>query len=302
MLPVGPPVPRQWQIGREGDIARLADQLRGGDHTVLADLRRTGKTTVALAALDLLASDGWIVAGLDLTESGEEGGPALAEVMVSQVALQRARGRIDTGLGYELWDLLRPSVGLSGDDAQAVDDELAAMRASGSAGAYLTWAFDDVIAAGREGKGAVVFLDEVQALDYWRDQDAVSAEIGGRLRQPDPQITLLFAGSEPSLVSSLFAKGGLLELDAVDFHLSPIDAQPWREGLRRAFRELGLNITDDAVDHILRATHGEPHRTMLVANRTAEVAQFAEVDVADEALADEGLEAARRMRLWTAGS
>ena len=237
-----------------------------------------------------------------MTESDEGGGSALAEVMVSQVALQRVRGRSDDELGYALWDLLRPSAGLSGDDAQAVDDELAAMRASGPAGAHLTWAFDDVIAAGREGMGAVVFLDEVQALDYWRDQDAVATEIGGRLRQPDPQVTLLFAGSEPSLVASLFAKGGLLEFDAVDFHLSPIDPQPWREGLRRAFRELGLDITDDAVDHILRATGGEPHRTMLVANRTAEAAQFAEVEVVGEVLAEDGLEAARKTRLWAAGA
>jgi hypothetical protein len=40
---------------------------------------------------------------------------------------------------------------------------------------------------------------------------------------------------------------------------------------------------------------------MLAANRTAEIAQFAEVEVADEVTAGEGVAIARRTRFWDAG-
>ena len=57
VFPVGPPVDPQYQVGRLGDIERVAEALRGGDHVVLSDARRTGKSTVALAALQLIGQD-----------------------------------------------------------------------------------------------------------------------------------------------------------------------------------------------------------------------------------------------------
>lgn len=100
------------------------------------------------------------------------------------------------------------------------------------------------------------------------------------------------------MLRTLFEDGGLLEYDAHDFELSPIDPQPWREGLRRAFRELGSEITTRAVDVILEATGGQPHRTMLAANRAHEQATFAEQAVVDDAVAKAGVRAARNSRLW----
>jgi hypothetical protein len=292
-------VPPDRQIGREGDIARLAQQLANGEHTVLSDRRRAGKTTVALGALDALATRGYRIVALDLSEAIDDG-PGLAEMIVGQIAVQETHSGEAAG-SHRLWDVLRPPGGLSGTLADAVDNLVRVMRTSQSAGSYLTWALDLAIDSGKERDGTVIYLDEIQMLESWADHDAVATELRGRLRQPDGNLTFLFAGSEPTLVESLFADRGLLEFDAVRFPLSPIDAQPWREGLRKAFHELGLEITIPAVDLILRSTDGEPHRTMLAANRTAEAAEFAELAEADEFVAEQGVVAARADRLWNAG-
>jgi hypothetical protein len=144
----------------------------------------------------------------------------------------------------------------------------------------------------------IVFIDEAQQLDAWNDREEVASELLARMREPGAPVTFLFAGSEPSLVKTLFTKGGLLEYDAHDYPLSPIDPQPWREGLRRAFRALDAEITTRAVDLILEATDGHPHRTMLVANRAHEEAEFAHEAVVDEALAEVAVRAAKESRLW----
>jgi hypothetical protein len=299
VLPVGPPVRRARQIGREGDIVRLAYQVRAGEHTVLADRRRTGKTTVALGALDLLANDGWVIVAIELSDLIASC-TTLAEAIAAQVAVQERRPEASDDLGYELWERIQPSIGFGEEDMDAIDRALEVLRASGSGSAQLTWALDYAATAGRAGEGVAIFLDEIQRLEWWADHGEVAAELSGRMRQPDGEITFLFAGSEPSLVKSLFGKDGLLEHNALEFQLSPIDHQPWREGLRRAFKELGLTITDVAVDLILAASEGRPHRTMLAANRTAETTQFAELTEADTVAAEQGVVAARANRLWDA--
>jgi DNA polymerase III delta prime subunit len=301
VLPVGPPVSARWQIGREGDIARLVGDLLQGTHVVLADRRRSGKTTVALAALDQLAlSEQNPIVAIDLSR-GVRNGHDFDERIARQVAAQRSAMRKAvsqaSGIATKLWRFAGDSGLLDGDDT-SITDALDALRAE-SERQSVGWALDAALAlATRQGGRAIVFVDEAQRIDDWEDREIAAAEIRARMRTPTRPITFLFAGSEPSLIRTLFAHGGLLEYDALDFDLSPIDFQPWREGLRRAFRELNLEITDLAMDLILEATQGQPHRTMLVANRAAEQAEFAEQVIADEAVVAVALAEARSSRLW----
>jgi DNA polymerase III delta prime subunit len=301
VLPVGPPVLPRWQIGREGDIARLSASLRQGDHSVLADERRTGKTTVALAALESLARDeANIIVAVDLSRAINDG-TSLDEAIALQIAAQRStlvrHARQAGNLALRLWNLVRGAGVFEGDEGEAIDAVLNELRAA--AGRAPGWSLDAATdLATEKGGRAVVFIDEAQELDGWGDRDAVAGQLLARMREPGAAVTFLFAGSKPSLVRSLFSPGGLLEFDALDFQLSPIDSQPWREGLRRAFRALDAEITTRALDLILDATDARTDRTMLVANRAHEEADFARESVVDEALAAVAVERARESRLW----
>lgn len=303
MLPVGPPVSRAWQIGREGDIARLSGSLRAGDHTVLADLRRAGKTTVALGALDALAEDERsVIVAVDLSRAitnGAEFDDAIALQVAAQHSGVAKAARQVGSLAGKLWGMVRGAGVAQGDEADAIDAALRELRTATAADPEPGWAVDAAVKlAAERGGRATVFVDEAQLLHGWDDRAGVAAALLARMRQPEKPISFLYAGSEPTMLRTLFDEGGLLEYDALDFRLSPIDPQPWREGLRKAFRELGIDITTRAVDLILDATGGQPHRTMLAANRAHEQAVFAEQEIVDDAVADAGVRAARDSRLW----
>ena len=83
VLPVGPPVSLEYQIGRQRDIEMVRKALAQGEHLVLVELRRTGKTTVALCALELVAARGDLVFTVDLAE----GAPSSVDV-AERLALQ----------------------------------------------------------------------------------------------------------------------------------------------------------------------------------------------------------------------
>jgi hypothetical protein len=202
-------------------------------------------------------------------------GDAFDEAVALQVAAQRSgvekAARQAGGLAVKLWNMVRGTGVGQGEEADAIDAALRELTARAGGARTLGWAFDAAaeLAADRGGR-AIVFVDEAQLLDAWEAREPVAAVLLRRMREPETPITFMFAGSEPTLVRTLFGDGGLLEYDAHDFKLSPIDPQPWREGLRRAFRELGSEITTRAVHVILEATSGQPHRTMLAANRAHE--------------------------------
>ena len=65
LFPTDHPVDPAHMIGRAGDVDRVATALLGGGNVVLAGARRTGKTTVADAALQACAAEGAYVAAVD---------------------------------------------------------------------------------------------------------------------------------------------------------------------------------------------------------------------------------------------
>jgi hypothetical protein len=212
-LPVGPPVSRRWQIGREGDIARLAASLLQGDHAVLADLRRTGKTTVALGALDALAEDARnIIIAVDLSRAINDG-DAFDEAVALQVAAQRSgvekAARQAGGLAIKLWNMVRGTGVAQGEEADAIDAALRELTARAGGARTLGWAFDAAaeLAADRGGR-AIVFVDEAQLLDAWEDREPVAAVLLRRMREPEKPITFMFAGSEPRWCGPCLATAG----------------------------------------------------------------------------------------------
>ena len=67
LFPTDEPLPPKHLIGRADDVAEIANSLKLGSNVVLSAPRRTGKTTVADAALAELAQDpGVYVVAIDL--------------------------------------------------------------------------------------------------------------------------------------------------------------------------------------------------------------------------------------------
>lgn len=275
-----------------------------GDHVVLSEERRTGKTTVALGAVDELAADDRVVIALDLSERVPDS-PALAERIAEQLAQQRSSlataARAAGRFGLRLWNRSKQTQPLVDSEEVQIFSKIMELLETRQTGAErLSAALDQVAEFAKAcDEVAVVFIDEVQELAKWIDTRDVQSDLRARLRDPERVTTFLFAGSEESLLDSLFGKGGLLEQDGLEFSLSPIDYGPWLEGLRKAFRDLAMDVNRGALDVILKASQMRPLETMLAANKTHEAAEWAEERVITEALAAQGVAEARRSRLWT---
>lgn len=296
VLPVGPPVQSRFQIGREGTIARLVAELSEREHTVIAGTRRVGKSTVALAALERLTESGRVVCAIDcrLTPTAEDLALELDAQRLANAPELRQRARTAGGFALRLWRAVLASEDRPDADeqfAEAVVAQMTQARSSQSVGQAL----DAVERAGRTD-GSVVFFDEASALHA--QPDAVRA-IRAALESPGRALTFLFAGSEQSLMDSLFEASGLLEVHGQPFALDEIPHHMWMEGLRTHLSQyLDVTISRDAVDIILEASGGHPFRTMLTANRAHAYARELAEHHIDDAVAFEAVRRARHDRRW----
>ena len=307
VLPVGPPVALDYQIGRNADIERLRLALgHHGEDIVLMDLRRTGKTTVALCALEELSSAGHIVLSVDARDNA----PAtvdLARRLAQQLAAHEAGALAAmTNSGQMLRTLYehgRGVIGLIDDDRlrDTFDAILPDTLSTAPGVEQLAGVLDQADAlANARGVRAIVFIDEVQAISEWPDTQELQALIRGRLRRSGGNVGYLFAGSEPTAVETLFRRGGALDFQGLEHHLAPISGPAWFEGLTRAFRLLDGSIDEAAIDVILEASGHHPVRTMLAARETHARAEMSTQPAhATRAIAALGVETARRQRLWT---
>jgi hypothetical protein len=277
-----------------------------GEDVVLVDVRRTGKTTVALGALEMLATADQMVFALDAADNA----PAtidLAERLAAQLAAQqsgffRASAQLTKGV-RTLFEHGRGITGLIGDEElrALVDGILPDELRSQSGVEQLDRVLSRIDAVASDNAcRAVVFIDEVQKIAAWPDSDAVQHLLRSRLRQPGGHTSFLFAGSEPTNVETLFRRGGALDFQGIEHRLAPISGPAWFEGLRRAFALLKGEIDDGAIDLILEASENHPLRTMLAAREAHALAETrTPVGHATRAIALQAVDTARGQRLWS---
>jgi hypothetical protein len=305
VLPVGPPVALEYQIGRTRDIEMVRRALDHGEDLVLVDVRRTGKTTVAMCALELSMADDNLVFSVDLREAPSSSD--VAERMAVQLTGQRDRwaGLVQGARSRLAWlhERGRGALATLDDDLRAsVEGLLGLIRTDRPEGVSQIGAvLDEVEALASERNcHAIVFLDEIQDIARWPDTSQAQAELRARLRHPGGRVRFLFAGSEPSIVDTLFRREGALDFQGIEHPLAPIDDAAWHEGLERAFRELGCTIEASAIGEILDASQGHPLRTMLAARETHALAEVHGRPVADYGVAVVAVDRARSSRLWEA--
>ncbi len=310
MLPVGPPVQLEWQIGRTRDIEEVRLAVETGEHIVLIDVRRTGKSTVVLGAMEQLAHAGHMVFVLDAREGTPDSVELARRLRHQLCAYQAAKGKLFSGASHAVSTLYEIGAGaatLIEDPATrtAVASALAALVGQQPTGAQeLEAALREIDAeARRAGSSSAVLIDEVQAIAALPDGDALQALLRDRLAARDSGPSFVFAGSEPTAMDTLFADGGMLHFHGIAHTLHPITEPDWREGLIRAFRALGCEITEDAIAEALLESDSLPHRTMLIARETHRIVQTSKTPrriTRGHVVA--GVQAARRQRnLWRIG-
>jgi len=274
LFPTDHPLDPGTMIGRAADVDRITSSLVGGGNVVLAGPRRTGKTTVADAALLACQTDGAYVARVDLFECADAGALAhllTLELLGNRPMLRRViRDAVDAG--KSVLDALRPAATIRarqdlGEDieitldlARAEEDPAKALDAALRLPQRL---------AERDGRRVVVFLDEFQDVGAGRfgDADTVTRKMRA-IFQRSPEVSVLFAGSIEHLMRDLFAPSERALSQFGSFHeLTVIGADEWAEGIRERLSQDRTSITDDALGRLVELGEGHPRTTMLVAQQ-----------------------------------
>lgn len=281
LFPTDDPVRPDLLIGRASDVRDLAAHLGAGTHVVMAGPRRTGKSTVALAALARVRSSGLYTAQADLWDHEDLTSltRALAQsIIANRGPVAKALSRAREG-GRELREMLPAGMTARlrtnlGEDVELAWATPAVGRATG-AGLAATIALAQRIAES-DGKRIAVLLDEFQDIattpHRFGNPDVLSKQLRSQL-QRSPLVSVLFAGSIEHLMRDLFGPARRALSQFGNFHsLSPILSSEWEQGIAARYRELNLSAADGTVREIVTLSEGHPRTTMLIARETLTVA------------------------------
>jgi uncharacterized protein len=274
LFPTDAPVPAEMMIGRRHDVDEISRALAGGTNLVLAGPRRTGKTSVAEAALKQLRSSGLYTATIDLFKRRDA--MDLAEGLVEALLANRsgvrrllarvrntagtaldaatitATTRIQAELGEAVELALRPGFGMRDPDR--------ALRAA--------LELPQRIALTNNTR-VVVFLDEFQDIASpghpFGDTDRLTKQMRA-IFQRSPNVSFLFAGSIEHVMRDLFGPADRALSQFGSFRsLSRITESEWRAGLATRFEQVGVTVDANALDLLLTLGDGHPRSTMLIA-------------------------------------
>jgi len=280
LFPTDEPVRPDLLIGRRGDVRDLASRLGEGTHVVMAGPRRTGKSTVGLAALELVGSSGVYTAHVDLWD--HEDLASLTQALAQSIVANRGpvaralRGAWESG--RELRELLPVGVTAALRTQFGEDVEMAwAARVAGRAPAVHLGAAVRLAQriAERDGKRIVLFLDEFQDIAVpshrFGDPDVLSKQLRAQL-QRSPLVSVLFAGSMEHLMRDLFGPTRRALSQFGNFHeLTPILPGEWEAGIASRYRELDVGADEGAISEVAALGEGHPRTTMLIARETLTV-------------------------------
>lgn len=281
LFPTDDPVSPDQLIGRAGDVQDLARRLQAGTHVVLAGPRRTGKSTVALAAIEHARASGMYVAHADLWDHEERDSltRALAEsILANRSPVARALRRAGES-GRELAELLPTSVAATLRTHLGEDVELALSSGRDRTAPRASLAGAIALAqriAEKDGRRIAVFLDEFQDIattpHRFGEPDLLTKQLRAQL-QRSPLVSMLFAGSVEHIMRDLFGpKRQALSQFGSFQALSPILPDEWRAGIAARYQQLDARADVQAIEEIISLGEGHPRTTMLIARETFTVA------------------------------
>ncbi len=293
LFPTDGPVAPDRLIGRAADVDELANALDNGLNRILAGPRRTGKTSVALAALEEVRLRDNAVAALDLFRLGSRA--ELAEALVRAVLANRALPRRAgaavrrTSRALAAATTLSMATTLKSQLGEEVEIAFTPGIAARDTDRYLDYAFAlPQRVAELDDTHVVLFLDEVQEIGSSRspygEPDALTKRLRAALQASD-RVTTLFAGSIEHLVRDLFVPehrafyrfGGFADL-------APISPADWERGIVERLAEDATTIDPLALTELVRRSEGHPRVTMLLAQQAHTLAVLLGVHHVDGAL------------------
>lgn len=303
-------------IGRNADVRDLLYIVREeGTSVLMDDERRFGKTSVALAVLDLLRQDDRVALDCDLTSPDVRSSAALAERLAAQARLVGVGVMPQSSAGRRAGRVLRERIasGKAAEVARALgvdgaEDLLNAIGAAlGPAGPEIPLRLHDVLGAlgdhaALTGEKVVIFVDELQALAQrrlWKDKDdAAEAERALAAAASAGGVVLCLAGSHRTLTKKFFEKGRPLGAIGARFSLQPIPFDIWSPALTARFVEAGVTCDAKAGHAIwLAADSGHPRKTMHVCHHAVRWAR-GNADRVDEQVVANAAAEARKHGSW----
>jgi uncharacterized protein len=274
LFPTDRPLSPEAMIGRDDDVDRIAMALLGGGNAVLAGPRRTGKTTVADAALAVCARGEAYTVAVDLFEAPDAASLAhrlTIGLLDNRAPLRRAISDARRS-GRSILETLRSTASYRAREDLGQDIEVTlelSLAERDPQKALLTSIRLAQQLAEADRRKVIVFFDEFQDIRSKRfgDPDAVMGQMRAVL-QRSGDVSVLFAGSIEHLMRDLFAPSDRALSQYGSFHeLAPITAEQWRAGLRARLALDETEITDDALEHLIELGEGQPRATMLLAQQ-----------------------------------
>lgn len=263
LFPLGGPVPPDLIVGRRGEIEEVERRLREGLSTMLLGPRRIGKTTVCKAVCGQIKDSGALVVQVDVPERPD------SEDLLQQIVDSCSRLSLEA-LAADASRVARPLVEqILADLGLPLD--LSTLAGASGAEELPTRAVLDLPAemARREGRPALLFLDELQRVTSYRDGEQVLRDLidlyGG-----SGDVVLLVDGSEERAMEEMFGEpvhfGRLVDRLPLADRIAP---GVWREPLTARFARAGLRLPDEARERLLDWSDGRPYATMAAARYTA---------------------------------
>jgi hypothetical protein len=274
LFPTDRPLSADAMIGREDDVDRIAMALMGGVNIVLAGPRRTGKTTVADAAIAVCAREGAYACAVDLFEAPDAASLAhqlTVGLLANRAPLRRAISEAVRS-GRSILEALRSTASYRAREDLGQDIEISlelSLAERDPQQALLTSIRLAQQLAAADDRRTIIFFDEFQDIGSKRfgDPDGVMRQMRAVLQRSN-KVSVLFAGSIEHLMRDLFAPSDRALSQYGSFHeLAQITGEQWRTGLRARLALDDTTIADDALEHLIALGEGHPRATMLLAQQ-----------------------------------
>jgi uncharacterized protein len=286
---------------RTGELKELVRDLHSGQSVLIISPRRYGKTSLITAVLERLRKQHTLVAYVDLlrTTTKERFADQLASALYDGLtpAVERAVHRAG-----ELFQSLplRPKITLNQDGTPSFEFTAAPGTTDIDHTIERLLELPQQVASRRK-RQAVLVLDEFQ--EIMTLDSALPASMRG-IFQFQTSVAHVFLGSRQHLLRQVFTDtNSPLYNSAKVFPLGPIARDAFTRFIVERFGSTSMDITHDAVAHLLDITGGHPHDTQKLAYFTWAIAEESESsatpEIVEHALAAAiATDTARYTELW----